>query len=57
MSPDSIRESASYVPTTEMKSAFDHRSYEAILEVPPKREFGDLAGPETFPTARELRED
>ena len=57
MSPDSIRESASYVPTTEMKSAFDHRSYEAILEVPPKHEFSGLARPESFSTARQLRED
>ena len=55
MALDSIRKRAAEALTAALEAAFDHRLDEVALEVPPRRELGDLAWPGALPLARELR--
>ena len=55
MSLDSIKQRASQALAKALDEAFDHRAEEIHLEVPPKRELGDLAWPGALPLAKELK--
>ena len=52
---ESIKEKAAEALAAALEEAFDHRPAEVRLEVPPKRELGDLAWPGALPLARELK--
>jgi len=52
---DAIRRRAAEALSAALEQAFDHRPEEVVLEVPPRRELGDLAWPGALPLARVLR--
>jgi arginyl-tRNA synthetase len=51
----SIKKRAAEALATALEAAFDHRPDELVLEVPPRRELGDLAWPGALPLARVLQ--
>jgi arginyl-tRNA synthetase len=55
MSLESIRKRAAEALSAALEAAFDHRLEEVALEVPPRRDLGDLAWPGALPLARELK--
>jgi arginyl-tRNA synthetase len=52
---ESIKERAARALTEALESEFGLRPNEVVLEVPPRRELGDLAWPGALPLARELK--
>ncbi len=52
---ESIRRNAAEALARALKEAFGYEAAELKLEVPPKRELGDLAWPGALPLAKELR--
>jgi len=52
---ESIRKRAAQALAAALETEFDHRPEEVVLEVPPRRELGDLAWPGALPLARELK--
>ncbi len=55
MSLERIRQSAVAAIEETLVRAFGHRPASVVLEVPPRRDLGDLAWPGALPLARELR--
>jgi arginyl-tRNA synthetase len=55
MPVESIKEKAAEALANALEKAFDHTAYDVRLEVPPKRELGDLAWPGALPLAKELK--
>ncbi len=53
---DGIRNAAATAIADALENAFGHRPEEVVLEVPPRRELGDLAWPGALPLARVLRQ-
>ncbi len=51
----SIRKRAAEALAEALAAAFDHRPEQVVLEVPPRRELGDLAWPGALPLAKVLR--
>ncbi len=51
----SIRIQAADAIADALEAAFDHRPEQVVLEVPPRRELGDLAWPGALPLAKVLR--
>lgn len=52
---EEIRANAARAIADALEEAFGHRPEEVVLEVPPRRELGDLAWPGALPLARVLR--
>ncbi len=52
---EEIRANAVLAIANALEEAFGHRPEEVVLEVPPRRELGDLAWPGALPLARVLR--
>jgi len=52
---ESIRKRAAEALAAALEAEFDHRPEEVALEVPPRRDLGDLAWPGALPLARELK--
>lgn len=55
MSLERIRQSTAAAIEEALAGAFGHRPASIVLEVPPRRDLGDLAWPGALPLARELR--
>ncbi len=53
---DRIRTAAANAIADALEAVFEHRPEDVVLEVPPRRELGDLAWPGALPLARVLRQ-